>query len=388
MADKYTESDENEKNEFEHTSDRSNEETQTVHTNEESIKEVSDDSVESKINQWKNEETSTNEPSELQTNQVETENTTIEETVEKASDITTDVVDELLNSHIGNEEFSANNAGIEFHSEPKEFQWQEPRVQPTAEEMNHPGYDGGYTQTYGAGEIPYEIKGWNWGAFTFNIIWGIGNKTYLPLLCLIPVFNLVWIFVCGAKGNEWAWQSGNYRSVEEFKQVQKTWNIAGIAKFIWTIVVFVFAIMIIPTIIGFTSLFVTRLAYQFEDEFNSRYSDNYYDEYYDDNEYEYSDIEISDIGKWTEDIYDRIQIADSEYDLKTDDYTYKNGTKYEELIKLVGEPLSTYNYGDEIEATWDTTLNENDDYNYDYAYITVNYDKKTGLIVDKYFSEE
>lgn len=52
--------------------------------------------------------------------------------------------------------------------------------------------------------VPNEIKGWNWGAFMFNFIWGIGNKTYLPLLCLIPIFNIFWIFVVGFKGNTWA----------------------------------------------------------------------------------------------------------------------------------------------------------------------------------------
>jgi hypothetical protein len=80
----------------------------------------------------------------------------------------------------------------------------------------------------------------------YNIFWGIGNKSYLPLLCLIPVFNLIWIFVCGFKGNEWAWQKGNYRDVETFKAVQATWNRAGLFQFLLAIVgvllyVFVFA---------------------------------------------------------------------------------------------------------------------------------------------------
>lgn len=81
-----------------------------------------------------------------------------------------------------------------------------------------------------------EIKGWNWGAFAYNWMWGIGNKTYLPLLCLIPVFNLVWMFVCGAKGNEWAWRDGDYKDVETFKAVQRTWNRAGVVQFIIVIV--------------------------------------------------------------------------------------------------------------------------------------------------------
>lgn len=87
--------------------------------------------------------------------------------------------------------------------------------------------------------VPVEIKGWNWGAFMYNIFWGIGNKTYLPLLCLIPLFNFIWIFVCGFKGNEWAWQKGDYTDVEKFKAVQATWNRAGLVQFILTIAILV-----------------------------------------------------------------------------------------------------------------------------------------------------
>lgn len=94
-------------------------------------------------------------------------------------------------------------------------------------------------------ETPKEIKGWNWGAFSFSWMWGIGNKTYLPLFNLIPIFNIVWIFVTGFKGNEWAWQKGDYQDIETFKQVQKTWNIAGIAAFIIHVLVFILYIFII-----------------------------------------------------------------------------------------------------------------------------------------------
>jgi len=85
-------------------------------------------------------------------------------------------------------------------------------------------------------QIPDEVKGWNWGAFMFNIFWGIGNKSYLPLLVLIPIFNLVWFFVVGFKGNGWAWQKGNYTDIETFKAVQKTWNRAGLVFFILWII--------------------------------------------------------------------------------------------------------------------------------------------------------
>lgn len=73
-------------------------------------------------------------------------------------------------------------------------------------------------------KFPNEINGkFNWGAFWFSWIWGIANKSYLTLLTLIPCFNFVWMFVCGFKGNEWAWKNKSWTSIEEFTQVQKKW---------------------------------------------------------------------------------------------------------------------------------------------------------------------
>lgn len=93
-------------------------------------------------------------------------------------------------------------------------------------------------------ETPEELKKWNWGAFSLNIIWGIGNRTYLPLLCLIPFFNLIWIFICGAKGNQWAWQDGDYKDVETFKKVQATWNRAGLVCFIiWVAIIVLYFVL-------------------------------------------------------------------------------------------------------------------------------------------------
>ena len=34
-------------------------------------------------------------------------------------------------------------------------------------------------------------------------------------------------FVCGFKGNEWAWKNKNWVSVEEFQRVQKKWATIG-----------------------------------------------------------------------------------------------------------------------------------------------------------------
>ncbi|MDT7526959.1 cytochrome c oxidase assembly factor 1 family protein [Pseudidiomarina sp. GXY010] len=77
--------------------------------------------------------------------------------------------------------------------------------------------------------VPNEIKGWNWGAFLLNWIWGIGNSTYIALLMFVPLVNIVMIFVLGAKGSEWAWRNRTWRDVEHFKSTQKKWRNSGLA---------------------------------------------------------------------------------------------------------------------------------------------------------------
>lgn len=79
-----------------------------------------------------------------------------------------------------------------------------------------------------AAVIPPEIRGWNWGAFLLNWIWGIGNSTYIALLMFIPLVNIVMLFVLGAKGNEWAWRNRVWRSVADFKKTQRKWAWAGL----------------------------------------------------------------------------------------------------------------------------------------------------------------
>lgn len=96
-------------------------------------------------------------------------------------------------------------------------------------------------------QVPAEIKKWNWGAFMFNMFWGVGNKTYLPLLTIIPVFNIVWMFFCGALGNGWAWKKGDYANtpegIAEFKKVQASWNRAGIFAFIIAMIGLIFVLI-------------------------------------------------------------------------------------------------------------------------------------------------
>ena len=79
--------------------------------------------------------------------------------------------------------------------------------------------------------LPPQLYGWNWGAFFLNWIWGIGNNTFIALLCLLPLVNIVMIFVLGAKGNEWAWQNKRWQNIGHFKRVQKLWAIWGFVLF-------------------------------------------------------------------------------------------------------------------------------------------------------------
>lgn len=91
---------------------------------------------------------------------------------------------------------------------------------------------------------PAELKGWNWGAFIFTWIWGIVNRVWLSFLVFIPVVNIVMIFILGAKGNEWAWKSRKWDSIEHFKKHQKAWKpwaillfvLALVGMFIWIII--------------------------------------------------------------------------------------------------------------------------------------------------------
>lgn len=79
---------------------------------------------------------------------------------------------------------------------------------------------------------PPQVRRWNWGAFLLNWIWGIGNNTLVALLALVPVVNIVMMFVLGAKGGEWAWRNTRWESIEHFQRVQRNWAIAGVVTWL------------------------------------------------------------------------------------------------------------------------------------------------------------
>lgn len=99
------------------------------------------------------------------------------------------------------------------------------------------------TNAYGS--MPPEVNKWNWGAFMFPLFWGIGNKSYLALLTLIPYIGFIMNFICGALGNKWAYNNTSmyYDSPEEFAKAQQSWNRAGFIFFIISITLAAIAII-------------------------------------------------------------------------------------------------------------------------------------------------
>lgn len=74
-------------------------------------------------------------------------------------------------------------------------------------------------------QYPYDFtKEFNWGAFIGTWIWGLFNKSYIPLLNLIVAFtpwSLYFALYCGLKGNEWAFRNKNWDDVEKFNKSQE-----------------------------------------------------------------------------------------------------------------------------------------------------------------------
>ena len=93
-------------------------------------------------------------------------------------------------------------------------------------------------------------KGWNFGAFTFPLLWCLFNGCMWQfVIVLIPGVNQIFRFFLGGFGNRWAWKvygEDRMGEVERFNKKQKRWNIAGII---------VLSIMAIIGIIGIISSF-------------------------------------------------------------------------------------------------------------------------------------
>ena len=74
-------------------------------------------------------------------------------------------------------------------------------------------------------KYPYDVtKIFNWGAFLGTWIWGLFNKSYIPLFMLL-LFPTPWSFCfqlyCGLKGNEWAFKNKKWKYVQAFNKSQE-----------------------------------------------------------------------------------------------------------------------------------------------------------------------
>ncbi|WP_341328413.1 zinc ribbon domain-containing protein [Methylotuvimicrobium sp. KM2] len=112
-----------------------------------------------------------------------------------------------------------------------------------------------------ASALPEGIKGWSWGAFWLSWVWAIFNKTWIGLMALIPLVNLVMMVILGLKGREWAWRNKAWPSVEHFNRVQKKWSLAG-----WIIMV---ASLILGIAIG---VIEDRMKHRINGEFDTNWS--------------------------------------------------------------------------------------------------------------------
>lgn len=76
--------------------------------------------------------------------------------------------------------------------------------------------------------VPAEIQGWNWGAFLLAPFWLVANRVWIGVLSWVPILGFWMAIALGVKGNEWAWKSRRWESIEHFQKSQKRWAIAGI----------------------------------------------------------------------------------------------------------------------------------------------------------------
>ena len=76
--------------------------------------------------------------------------------------------------------------------------------------------------------VPEEIQGWNWGAFLLTPFWLVSNRVWIGIFAFVPIVGVWMAIALGIKGNEWAWKSRKWESIESFQTYQKRWAIAAI----------------------------------------------------------------------------------------------------------------------------------------------------------------
>ena len=126
-----------------------------------------------------------------------------------------------------------------------------------------------------------ELNRFNWGAFYFTWIWGIWYQKWVTFLvflnlavCLVfamlllavpqlitltglallcPLIHLILSIWFGRQGNQWAWETGRYKTVEDLHKAQKNWGVATFIFFLLNFLGYVANIVLNIALLGSTS---------------------------------------------------------------------------------------------------------------------------------------
>ena len=94
-------------------------------------------------------------------------------------------------------------------------------------------------------ELPADLRGFNWGAFFLNWIWGIRHKVSWAWWALIPVVNIFIAFKLGFQGNELAWKNCEWEDEIHFDEVEREWTMWGIGIAIITYLLIQLAVLLL-----------------------------------------------------------------------------------------------------------------------------------------------
>ncbi len=114
---------------------------------------------------------------------------------------------------------------------------------------------------------PSDVSGLSWGAFFWGWIWGLFNGTYIALLTLVPVINIVMAFVLLFKGRQWAWENKQWESLEAFNRSQRRWGLSGL---ILSVLVFIFTLKFMASV----RQAVDEEGYAYQDDGSGEYSED------------------------------------------------------------------------------------------------------------------
>lgn len=110
----------------------------------------------------------------------------------------------------------------------------QPASQP---QLAHPDYANTSGRS-GQSVVPDEVKGLCWGGFLLGPIWSIGNHVWIALIAFLVVGPFTSLFLLFL-GNESAWRSKRWDSVEHFKRAQRIWTVVGVVLWLLLFVILV-----------------------------------------------------------------------------------------------------------------------------------------------------